>query len=197
MVEPAHASCTRLSAGLRNTDRSAALESARRRPAELTRAAHRAGTADTRASSPMQDAAAGRNLPSVDRLGRNPRALPSSEHMADEELPEERLAALLALLPPAPEAWVEAAKQLPGRRGLRSRPSWPVPKRMRAIARGSWRTSRPPSRRMASNRRRHCSASSRAGSPTRTRSRRPPPAVPRGRPRQRRPTRRRAASPCR
>jgi len=33
--------------------------------------------------------------------------------MADEELPEERLAALLALLTPAPEAWVEAAKQLP------------------------------------------------------------------------------------
>ena len=36
--------------------------------------------------------------------------------MADEELPEERLAALLALLPPAPEAWVEAAKQLPAAR---------------------------------------------------------------------------------
>jgi hypothetical protein len=33
--------------------------------------------------------------------------------MTDEELPEERLAALLALLSPAPEAWVEAAKQLP------------------------------------------------------------------------------------
>ena len=33
--------------------------------------------------------------------------------MTDELLPEERLAALLALLPPAPAAWVEAAKELP------------------------------------------------------------------------------------
>jgi len=36
--------------------------------------------------------------------------------MPDGSLPEERLAALLALLPPAPEAWVEAAKQLPAAR---------------------------------------------------------------------------------
>jgi hypothetical protein len=33
--------------------------------------------------------------------------------MSEEALPEERIAALLALLKPAPEAWVEAAKQLP------------------------------------------------------------------------------------
>jgi DNA-binding transcriptional regulator YdaS (Cro superfamily) len=36
--------------------------------------------------------------------------------MTDERSPEERLAALLALLPPAPEAWLEAAKQLPAAR---------------------------------------------------------------------------------
>jgi len=36
--------------------------------------------------------------------------------MPDGSLPEERLAALLAFLPPAPEAWVEAAKQLPAAR---------------------------------------------------------------------------------
>ena len=36
--------------------------------------------------------------------------------MPDGYLPEERLAALLAFLPPAPEAWVEAAKQLPAAR---------------------------------------------------------------------------------
>jgi DNA-binding transcriptional regulator YdaS (Cro superfamily) len=36
--------------------------------------------------------------------------------MADERSPEERLAALLALLPPAPEAWLEAARQLPAAR---------------------------------------------------------------------------------
>jgi DNA-binding transcriptional regulator YdaS (Cro superfamily) len=36
--------------------------------------------------------------------------------MTDQHLPEERLAALLALLPPAPEAWVEAARQLPAAR---------------------------------------------------------------------------------
>jgi hypothetical protein len=36
--------------------------------------------------------------------------------MREDTLPEERLAALLALLPPAPEAWVEAAKQLPAAR---------------------------------------------------------------------------------
>ena len=31
----------------------------------------------------------------------------------DDAPPEERLAAVLSLLPPAPEAWVEAAKQFP------------------------------------------------------------------------------------
>jgi hypothetical protein len=36
--------------------------------------------------------------------------------MREDPLPEERLAELLALLPPAPEAWVEAAKQLPAAR---------------------------------------------------------------------------------
>jgi hypothetical protein len=36
--------------------------------------------------------------------------------MPDGSLPEERIAALLALLSPAPEAWVEAAKQLPAAR---------------------------------------------------------------------------------
>jgi hypothetical protein len=36
--------------------------------------------------------------------------------MTDERSPEERLAALLALLPPAPEAWLEAAKRLPAAR---------------------------------------------------------------------------------
>jgi hypothetical protein len=36
--------------------------------------------------------------------------------MTDERSPEEQLAALLALLPPAPGAWVEAAKQLPAAR---------------------------------------------------------------------------------
>jgi hypothetical protein len=36
--------------------------------------------------------------------------------MTDEALPEERLAALLALLVPAPRAWVEAAQQLPAAR---------------------------------------------------------------------------------
>lgn len=36
--------------------------------------------------------------------------------MLEASSPEERLAAVLALLPPAPEAWVEAAKQLPAAR---------------------------------------------------------------------------------
>jgi DNA-binding transcriptional regulator YdaS (Cro superfamily) len=36
--------------------------------------------------------------------------------VTDETLPEERLAALLALLPPAPAGWVEAATQLPAAR---------------------------------------------------------------------------------
>ena len=36
--------------------------------------------------------------------------------MTDAHSPEERLAALLALLPPAPEAWLEAARQLPAAR---------------------------------------------------------------------------------
>ena len=36
--------------------------------------------------------------------------------MPEEPLPEERLAALLALLAPAPEAWVQAAKELPAAR---------------------------------------------------------------------------------
>jgi DNA-binding transcriptional regulator YdaS (Cro superfamily) len=36
--------------------------------------------------------------------------------MTDARSPEERLAALLALLPPAPEAWLEAARQLPAAR---------------------------------------------------------------------------------
>lgn len=36
--------------------------------------------------------------------------------MTDEPTPEERLAGLLALLPPAPAAWVEAATQLPAAR---------------------------------------------------------------------------------
>jgi hypothetical protein len=36
--------------------------------------------------------------------------------MADEPLPEETIAMLLALLPPAPEAWVQAARQLPAAR---------------------------------------------------------------------------------
>jgi hypothetical protein len=36
--------------------------------------------------------------------------------MADGSLPEERIAALLALLSPAPPAWVEAAKRLPAAR---------------------------------------------------------------------------------
>ena len=36
--------------------------------------------------------------------------------MTDERSPEERLAALLALLPPEPEAWLEAARQLPAAR---------------------------------------------------------------------------------
>jgi len=34
-------------------------------------------------------------------------------HHKDTALDEERLAELIALLPPAPEAWVEAAQQLP------------------------------------------------------------------------------------
>ena len=36
--------------------------------------------------------------------------------MTDARSPEERLAALLAPLPPAPEAWLEAARQLPAAR---------------------------------------------------------------------------------
>jgi DNA-binding transcriptional regulator YdaS (Cro superfamily) len=36
--------------------------------------------------------------------------------MPDHVLPEERLAALLALLTPAPEAWVEAAREMPAAR---------------------------------------------------------------------------------
>jgi hypothetical protein len=36
--------------------------------------------------------------------------------MPDDAQPEERLAALLALLSPAPAAWVEAAKELPAAR---------------------------------------------------------------------------------
>jgi hypothetical protein len=36
--------------------------------------------------------------------------------MTDDRSPEEWLAALLALLPPAPEAWLEAARQLPAAR---------------------------------------------------------------------------------
>ena len=36
--------------------------------------------------------------------------------MTDEALPEERLAGLLSLLSPAPEAWVEAATELPAAR---------------------------------------------------------------------------------
>jgi hypothetical protein len=36
--------------------------------------------------------------------------------MRDMHLDEERLAMLLRMLRPAPEAWVEAAKQLPGAR---------------------------------------------------------------------------------
>ncbi len=36
--------------------------------------------------------------------------------MTDDATPEERLAALLALLPPAPQAWVDAAAQLPAAR---------------------------------------------------------------------------------
>jgi type VI protein secretion system component VasF len=36
--------------------------------------------------------------------------------MTDDATPEEQLAALLALLPPAPQAWVDAAAQLPAAR---------------------------------------------------------------------------------
>jgi DNA-binding transcriptional regulator YdaS (Cro superfamily) len=36
--------------------------------------------------------------------------------MSDDATPEEQLAALLALLPPAPQAWVDAAAQLPAAR---------------------------------------------------------------------------------
>jgi hypothetical protein len=36
--------------------------------------------------------------------------------MTDEHLPEEELAALLAMLPPAPAAWVAAATELPAAR---------------------------------------------------------------------------------
>jgi hypothetical protein len=36
--------------------------------------------------------------------------------MPDGPLPEERIAALLALLSPAPQAWVDAAVQLPAAR---------------------------------------------------------------------------------
>jgi hypothetical protein len=36
--------------------------------------------------------------------------------LTDDDLPEETLAMLLGLLPPAPEAWVAAAKQLPAAR---------------------------------------------------------------------------------
>jgi hypothetical protein len=36
--------------------------------------------------------------------------------MTEEPLPEEKLAMLLALLPPAPEAWIVAAKELPAAR---------------------------------------------------------------------------------
>jgi type VI protein secretion system component VasF len=36
--------------------------------------------------------------------------------MTDETTPEEQLAALLALLPPAPQAWIDAAAQLPAAR---------------------------------------------------------------------------------
>ncbi|MDP9257831.1 MAG: hypothetical protein M3Q31_14925 [Actinomycetota bacterium] len=36
--------------------------------------------------------------------------------MTDARSPEEHLAALLALLRPAPEAWLEAARQLPAAR---------------------------------------------------------------------------------
>jgi hypothetical protein len=35
----------------------------------------------------------------------------------ERALPEERLARLLRLLPPAPAGWVEAAQELPGVRG--------------------------------------------------------------------------------
>jgi hypothetical protein len=35
----------------------------------------------------------------------------------ERALPEERLARLLRLLPPAPTGWVEAAQELPGVRG--------------------------------------------------------------------------------
>jgi DNA-binding transcriptional regulator YdaS (Cro superfamily) len=36
--------------------------------------------------------------------------------VTDDALPEEKLAMLLALLPPAPEGWAEAAKALPAAR---------------------------------------------------------------------------------
>jgi hypothetical protein len=36
--------------------------------------------------------------------------------MTDEALPEETLAMLLTLLPPAPDAWIQAAKELPAAR---------------------------------------------------------------------------------
>jgi hypothetical protein len=36
--------------------------------------------------------------------------------MNDEDLPEETLAMLLKLLPPAPEGWLQAAKELPAAR---------------------------------------------------------------------------------
>jgi hypothetical protein len=36
--------------------------------------------------------------------------------MSEDALPEERITALLAMLTPAPAAWVEAAKQLPAAR---------------------------------------------------------------------------------
>jgi hypothetical protein len=38
--------------------------------------------------------------------------------VTDDALPEEQLAMLLALLPPAPEAWTAAARALPAARAL-------------------------------------------------------------------------------
>jgi hypothetical protein len=58
--------------------------------------------------------------------------------MADDALPEETLAMLLAMLPPAPAAWVSAATQLPAARaqieGLVARAEQDAAYRARVVA---------------------------------------------------------------
>jgi hypothetical protein len=46
----------------------------------------------------------------------NPPLLRPVSRVTENALPEEKLAMLLTLLPPAPEAWIQAAKELPAAR---------------------------------------------------------------------------------